>query len=107
MTERLPPIKRPNGKLYCPRRIVAHEVGGEDGITEGVLILGTHDEARAKPLADQFAQYLLGSGYAALDPLGGWYRDGFESGQRQWVSDKERGRAGVWFRRIAEAPVPP
>lgn len=95
------PITRPNGTLYRPRRVIAYEVGG-DGITDGVLVLGTHDQHRAKALADQVARSVAGTGFAAADPRPGWYRDGFEAGERRWVSDEARGRAGVWFCDIVE-----
>jgi hypothetical protein len=95
-------IERPNGKPYRPRRVVAYGVG-EDG--EGVIVLGTHDLSRAQALADELARYVAGSGFVAVDPWRGWWRDGFESGERRWVSDEERGRAGVCFREIAEKAV--
>lgn len=38
---------------------------------------------------------------------GGWYRNGFDGGQRQWLSDDVRGRAGVWFREIVETAEAP
>lgn len=98
----LDPIIRPNGKPYRPRRVVAHEIGDEDEITCGVLVLGTHDQTRAQALADQLAQQVAGNGFVAADPYSGWYRDGFEMGRRQWVTDEVRGRAGVWFREIVE-----
>lgn len=93
-------IERPNGKLYRPRRVVAYICGEED---EAVLVLGTHDYARAQVLANQMAEYVAGSGYVAVDWVTGWYRDGFEMGHRQWVTDEVRGRAGVFFREIVEA----
>lgn len=93
-------IKRPNGKTYRPRRVLAYPVG-EDG--EGVVVLGTHDLARAQALADEVARSVAGSGFVAADPWRGWWRDGFECGERRWVSDEERGRAGVLFREIVEA----
>lgn len=93
------PIVRPNGKLYRPRKIVVFVVGEED---EGVLVLGTHDEQRAQVLADQMAAYVAGADFVAASPETGWYRDGFECGERRWVSDEERGRPGVYFREIVE-----
>lgn len=100
MPDVMMPIKRPNGKLYRPRRVVAYAVG-ED--TDAVLVLGTHDLDRARPLADDLARYLLGAGYAAVQPETGWWRDGMEMGERRWVTDEVRGRAGVLFREIVEA----
>jgi hypothetical protein len=92
-------IQRPNGKPYRPRRVFAQAVGEED---EGVLVLGTHDVTRAQVLADKVARYVAGSGFVAVKPETGWWRDGFECGQRRWVADEENGRAGVLFRDIAE-----
>lgn len=94
-------ITRPNGRPYRPRRVIAQVVG--DGIDEGVLILGTHDLARAQILADQMAEYVAGRGFVAIGPWRGWFRDGFDAGRRQWITDEERGRAGVCFREIVEA----
>ena len=48
-TKDIPPVERPNGKLYQARKIVAYVVGEED---EGVIVLGTHDQQRAQVLAD-------------------------------------------------------
>ena len=93
-------IQRPNGKPYRPRRVVAQAVGEED---EGVLVLGTHDLGRAQALADKLARYIAGSGFVAVQPETGWWRDGFECGQRRWVNDEVRGRAGVLFRDMEEA----
>jgi hypothetical protein len=95
----LEPVTRPNGRLYRPRAVVAYAVGEED---ECVLVLGTHDQRRAQALADQIAERVAGGGFVAASPETGWYRDGFECGERRWVSDEVRGRAGVLFREIAE-----
>jgi hypothetical protein len=95
-------ITRPNGKPYRPRKVIAACVSDEDGGIGGVMVLGTHDLGRAQALADQYAAWQLDSGYAAADPLPGWYREGFAGGQLRWITDEERGRAGVWFREIAE-----
>jgi hypothetical protein len=95
-------IERPNGALYRPRHLSANAVVDEDQILSGVIVLGTHDVAAAAPLADEYAQWQLGASAKAIDPLPGWYRDGFEGGARRWITDEVRGRAGVWFREIAE-----
>jgi hypothetical protein len=92
-------IQRPNGKPYRPRRIFAQVIGEED---EGVLVLGTHNIARAQGLADRVAESTVGRGFTAVDPCLGWWRDGFESGWRAWVSDEVHGRAGVLFRDVVE-----
>ena len=98
-TKTLEPIERPNGELYRPRKIVAYVVGEED---EGVIVLGTHDRELAQEMADTMARYVAGGGYVAGDWVTGWYRDGFECGNRAWVTDEARGRAGVYFREIVE-----
>ena len=96
-------IQRPNGKPYRPCRVFAQSIGEED---EGVIVLGTHDLSRAQVLADKVARYVAGSGFAAVRPESGWWRDGFECGQRRWVTDEEHGRAGILFREIVEtAPL--
>lgn len=98
----LPAITRPDGRLYRPRKLVACQVD-EDGDFAAVLVLGTHDTALAWPLADQFAAREAGSGYRAYDPMPGWWREALRGGERCWVDDEKRGRAGVLFGRVAEA----
>jgi hypothetical protein len=97
------PVERPNGKLYRPRKVMAYAIADEDGITSGVMVLGTHDTARAQKLADECAALWVERGYVARDPEPGWYREGFECGELRWLRDEERGRAGVCFRKIVEA----
>ena len=104
MTAELVPVRRPNGQLYRPRKMVAYQVPDEDDIISAVLVLGTHDIARAQALADQVAARYADSGCIAADPVAGWWRDGFEGGRRCWVKDDRRGRAGVMFREIVERP---
>jgi hypothetical protein len=92
-------IERPNGKAYRPRKVIAHLVG-ED--YEGVIVLGTHDIARAQVLADELVRIYVDSREVAAGPVTGWWRDGFECGQLRWIADEVRGRAGVLFRDIIE-----
>jgi hypothetical protein len=99
-------ITRPNGKPYRPRKVIAAAVCDEDESLAGVIVLGTHDLAVAQTLADRYAAWQLGSGTVAADPLLGWYRDGLVNGQRCWITDEARGRAGIWFRSIAECADP-
>lgn len=99
---RLETITRPNGKPYRPRKIAAYTVVDEDEILCGVIVLGTHEIGRAQPFADEYVAWQLGANYAAEDPVPGWYREGFLSGRFMWIDDIERGRAGVWFRKIIE-----
>lgn len=94
-------IMRPNGKPYRPRQISAHAIV-DDNALDGVMVLGTHDIARAQALADSYAQWQLGGSYRAAQPEPGWYRDGWECGVRRWLHDEERGRAGVMFREVVE-----
>jgi len=95
-------IARPDGTPYRPRRVTANAVNDEDELLSGVMVLGTHDLGRAQPLADDYVTWQLGAGYVAVDPVAGWWRDGYSSGRRCWVPDEKHGRAGVWFREITE-----
>ena len=97
---------RPDGRLYKSRKVIAHTVVDDDEIVCGVMVLGTHDVARAKPLADWIAADTTGRGFVAVDPVAGWWRDGFEGGRRRWVDDPKGGRAGIWFREIVESSEP-
>jgi hypothetical protein len=99
----LPVLTRPNGEPFRPRKVVAHAVVDDDDLLSGVMILGTHDIPRAQALADQCIPGWLESGYVAAGPLAGWYRDAYDCGRRRFVIDEEHGRAGVWFREVAEA----
>jgi hypothetical protein len=98
----LPPVMRPYGGFYRPRKLAAERVDDEDGELTGVLVFGTHRPAAAQALADKLAMREAGSTFRALDPVPGWWRDGFEAGRRRWISDEETGRAAVLFRQIAE-----
>ena len=97
------PVERPDGRLYRPRKVIANAVVDDDEILTAVVVLGTHDVARAQPLADDYAAWQLGRGYVAVNPVTGWWRDGWSYGRRVWLPDPVRGRAGVWFREIVEA----
>lgn len=98
----LPPVRRQDGRMYWPRKITAHVLAGEDEVICGVLVTGTHDEARALPLARDLVTRELGGGYGPVLSGCGWWRDGFGGGRRCWVTDEERGAAGVLFGRIEE-----
>jgi hypothetical protein len=97
----LTPVTRPNGKVYRPRKITARPVADSDELLCGVVVLGTHDTGRAKPLADALAHQEF-AGFEATDPETGWFREGYESGQPVWIRDDVHGRAGVWFHEVAE-----
>jgi hypothetical protein len=96
-------VTRPDGRTYRSRKVIAYAVVDGDEFLCGVTVLGTHDAAQAKPLADSYATWQLGAGYAAADPVTGWWRLGFETGGLRWLDDPVKGRAGVWFRRVVEA----
>jgi hypothetical protein len=98
-------IRRPDGSLYRPRKLVACPVNDEDEIIAGVVVFGTHDPRRAQLLADEIVRLYADSGCVAASPGTVWWRDGFECGQRRWVTDEQRGRAGVWFSDIADAAL--
>ena len=98
----LSPITRPNGKSYRPRKIVAHCIGHEDEDVTGVVVFGTHDVTRAKPLADSAVADWCDWGYEAVSPRLIWYRDTMADGQRTYVTDPVHGRAGVVFDEIVE-----
>ena len=93
----LEPIKRRNGKTYRPRKITVG-VWQDDNTWEwraGVVVLGTHDVARARVLADDWIRSYFDM--AAGEATVGWYRLAMRDNEYQWVNDNERGRAGVWF----------
>lgn len=100
MTEQLPAIQRPNGKLYRPRKLMAH--AWEDpwdnprGAHAGVVVLGSNDPDRVQEFATEMCNYWF-LGYHAVNPQPGWYRLGYESGELRWLNDDVHGRAGVFF----------
>lgn len=101
-----PAIQRPDGTLYRPRKLSVYPVSDEDEIITGAVVFGTHEPARVLGLAQQLVDRHLGRGqFLPVDPVRVWWRDGFESGHRCWVTDEKRGRAGVLFREIVE-PAP-
>lgn len=102
----LPPIPRPYGGFYQPRKLVAEQVNHDDEFTE-VLVFGTHNPEVAQPLADRLVMRECGSAFRAADLVPGWWRDSIARGERQWVEDEERGRAAVMFRRITEVEERP
>lgn len=90
---------RPNGRPYRPRksglRARAWENDGHDDAC-GVIVFGTLDPEKARPLALDSAAHWYGKG-VVTDPGPGWYRDAFERGERTWVIDEESGAPGVMF----------
>src|SRR5260370_29256089 len=67
-------VTRPDGRIYRSRKVIAYAVAGGDEILCGVMVLGTHDTGRAKPLADSFAAWRLGAGFFAAGPVTCWWR---------------------------------
>ncbi len=104
-TEVVESITRPDGRVYRPRKVIAYAFASEDDWITGVVVLGTQDVTRARALADRLVLSELGRGYAAVDPETGWWHDGFQGGERIWIHDPVRGRAGVMFRDIVEVAV--
>jgi hypothetical protein len=105
---KLPAIVRPNGKTYQPRKIAVEaweNDNASDGWTVGAIVFGTHDVDFARPLATE-AVRRFDDDMVALGAETGWYRDGFQGGERTWVDDPDLGRAGVWFR-ADYPPAPP
>ena len=102
----LPPVQRPDGRWYAPRKLIAEGVTEDDELT-GVLVFGTHNREVAQPLADAFAAGQIGAGWRAVYSGGGWWRSGFEHGEHAWIGDEGRGRAAVLFGRIEEAGEQP
>lgn len=98
MTGRPPPVRRPDGRWYRPRsiRTVFCEDWAHD-MPACVLVLGTHDERLAMPLASAEASYRLGD--ILFDAIGepGWWRDGYDYNGRMWLPDPVAGAAGVRF----------
>ena len=96
----LPTIRRPNGKVYRPRKIVVEPWENDDYLAEysvGVLVFGTHDIDRARPLANDFIKSQWGNELWAMNPFRTWVRNGFADGGTARFHDEERGRACVQF----------
>jgi hypothetical protein len=98
----LVPVRRPDGRLYRPRKIAAYPVSDSDELFSGVCVLGTHDLAVAQPLADKLAYRELGGGWSATEPETGWFREGYDRGSPVWLRDEVTGRAGIMFREVTE-----
>lgn len=95
---------RPNGKLYRPRKVTCHAWVDSNDEVSGVLVLGTHNIDVAQPLADE-AVRCWADGSMRAEPWRepGWYRDGYAYGERAWVDDPLRGRAGIMFEAVYPA----
>ena len=97
MSDRPPPIERPNGKLYRPFKVVAHAWENDDGQGSGAVVLGTQDIERARALATEAVQLWFDGDFVAVHPIVGWFRLGWNYGELTWIRDPVRGRAGVQF----------
>jgi hypothetical protein len=100
MSDRPPPIERPNGKLYRPRGVVAHRWENPDAPWAdecGVIVIGTHDIERARPLATEAIQRWFDADMIAVRPVVDWYRLTYHYGAMTWKRDPVRGGAGVEF----------
>lgn len=95
MTE-LVAVKRPNGKLYRPRKIVAF-IFDADPDYPRVLVLGTHDVVRAARLAKKTVVRDYDSGCEPVKPVRGWWRSGIRNHVEWFEQDERHGRAGVSF----------
>lgn len=93
----LTPVVRPNGKLYRPRKLRAIYFENDHLGRYGVLVLGTHTQSVGLPLAGAEARYRVEGGVLDAIPEEGWWRDGFECGERAWVWDEVHGAAGLRF----------
>lgn len=94
---------RPNGKTYRPRKaeLQTHAWENTDGYDDscGVIVFGTLNPDKAREPAIQACRYWYGMA-AVENPEPGWYRRGFQNGQRMWISDGDRGRPGVMFEAV-------
>jgi hypothetical protein len=107
MPDVLPPVERPNGKMYRPKKIVARLLDDRNGDRDSmVLVTGTHDIEFATTLASGLVSDWIGKEYRPVYSGCGWWRDGMENGEQCWVDDDVRGSAGVMFGRIEEVPSP-
>lgn len=98
----LVPVRRPDGRWYRPRKVVAQAWEDDDRDIDprrGAVVLGTHDVQEATSLA----QYACGVWYGSAvveSPVVGWFRRGYVAGRQGdpcWIQDPKRGRAGVMF----------
>lgn len=93
-------LKRPNGKVYRPRKQPRALLLGDD--FDCVLVLGTHDLDLAREVAAKLLAIQLGSDFTATDHERGWYIEKYRWSERTWIYDDERGQAGVMFNEICD-----
>lgn len=97
--DKLPPIRRPNGKLYRPRKITTEFFVDQDQIEEGVVVFGTHDFAVARYRAFRLAASI---GMMAVDPERRWMKMVIRRYDPMFEDYPETGRACVWFKGLVE-----
>ena len=101
MAEKLPPITRPNGKPYRPRRlrVVGWNLNTVYPEVLQVAVLGTHEVDKARESAPQgyHCAYLI-------NPTLGWVRLGMSHGEPTWLHDEVRGAACVIFDESDDPP---
>jgi hypothetical protein len=102
---KLPPVQRPNGKMYRPRKIVALFFHDADDIEAGVVVFGTHDIPRARRLAMHLADTI---GMMAVDPELRWVKSTMRHHDPVFEDGcPDTGRACVWFKGLVDAGIIP
>lgn len=94
---RLEAIKRLNGCLYQPKKLVVESWDNEEPGEYGVFVIGTHDLAVAQPLADKLIQYWYEHDMIGTRPEKRWIRLGYGYNGPAWIDDFVRGRAAIQF----------
>jgi hypothetical protein len=94
-TSALPPIERPNGRLYRPRKISVHIIGLDEA--EEVVVFGTRDREHAQALAEREVSVMVDSGYTAVFDYETWLRSGYQHGEPWFFHDEDKGRFGLAF----------
>jgi hypothetical protein len=99
--EKLSAIERPDGRMYRPRKVIAHSWDNEGAHGQdddyGVFVFGTHDVERARPLAIQAIKHFFGSELVPVRPERRWVRLSYLNGEQAFIDDPVRGRAAVQF----------
>jgi hypothetical protein len=99
--EKLPPIERPDGRVYRPRKIVALSWDNEEAYGQdddyGVFVFGTHEVERALPLAREAIAHFFDSSLVPVKPERRWVRLGYQNGEQAYLDDPVRGRAAIQF----------
>lgn len=90
----LPPITRPSGRIYRPRRlrVVGWDVLDRQPESWQLAVLGTHDVAVARDAAPRGFHCAF-----LVNPTRSWVRLGLVRGEPTWLYDDARGAACVVF----------